>query len=543
MKQIIKNLNNLIKKTIFNLRNKTNNKFKIIFFNKDLIVKNFNNFIQNLIVKVQNKTKNNNLIKKITLKSQNKVNSNFEISVFNKFIIAFISLLFIYLFYLLIPLLYDKTSIQSNIEKKLLKEFKINFSLSSDISYYILPTPHYLIKDSKILNNDNEKIDSIAEIKNLKVFISQKNFFNRDKLSLKNVVIDNANFSLLKNNLKLLNSSSNNKFSNKEIKIKNSNIFFKDDSGEIVTIIKVLKAFFFFDNEQLLNLSRLKGEVFNIPFIFDFKKEIYSTENKRINITAKKLKFNFFNESNKENNNLIVGKNIITFFNSKIKTKYTRDDSLITFKSINSGLNNSGVNFGGKLSVTPFDMILNIDLGNYKISKLFNMNTLSSEVVKSKILLNDNISVNSTITATSNSKDQIFQNAKINLNIINGKINFDNSQLINKKIGQVKIENSNLYFINNKIILDSNIIIDIKNHKNFFSFLQTNKKARRSIKKILVNSSYDFSTNKIEFNNIEIDNKKLNYRLLAIIEDLNNNSNNINRIRLILNRLFDAYEG
>ena len=538
MKQVIKNLNNLIKKTIFNLRNKTNNKFKIIFFNKDLIVKNFNNFIQNLIIKVQNKTKNNNLIKKLTLKSQNKVNSNFEISVFNKFIITFISLLFIYLFYLLVPLLYDKTSIQSNIEKKLLKEFKINFSLSSDISYYILPTPHYLIKDSKILNNDNEKIDSIAEIKKLKVFISQKNLFNKNKLSLKNVVINNANFSLLKNNLKLLNSSSNNKFSNKKIKIKNSNIFFKDDSGEIITIIKVLKAFFFFDNEQLLNLSRLKGELFNIPFIFDFKKEIYSTENKKINIRAKKLKFNFFNESNKENNNLIVGKNIITFFNSKIKTKYIRDDNLITFKSINSG-----VNFNGKLSVTPFDMILNIDLGNYKISKLFNMNTLLSEVVKSKILLNDNISVNSTITATSNSKDQIFQNAKINLNIINGKINFDNSQLLNKKIGQVKIKNSNLYFINNKIILDSNIIIDIKNHKNFFSFLQTNKKARRPIKKILVNSSYDFSTNKIEFNNIEIDNKKLNYRLLAIIEDLNNNSNNINRIRLILNRLFNAYEG
>jgi len=543
MKQVIKNLNNLIKKTIFNLRNKTNNKFKIIFFNRSLTVKNFNNFIQNLIIKVQNKTKNNNLIKKLTLKSHNKVNSNFEISVFNKFIITFISLLFIYLFYLLIPLLYDKTSIQSNIEKKLLKEFKINFSLSSDISYYILPTPHYLIKDSKILNNDNEKIDSIAEIKNLKVFISQKNFFNRDKLSLKNVVIDNANFSLLKNNLKLFNSSSNNKFSNKKISIKNSNIFFKDDSDEIVTIIKVLKAFFFFDNEQLLNLSGLKGEVFKIPFIFDFKKEIYSTENKIINITAKKLKFNFFNESYKENDNLIIGKNIITFFNSKIKTKYILNDNLITFKSINFGQNNSGVNFNGKLSVTPFDMILNIDLGNYKISKLFNMNALLSEVVKSKILLNDNISVNSTIIAASNSKDQIFQNAKINLNIVNGKINFDNSQLINKKIGQVKIKNSNLYFINNKIILDSNIIIDIKNHKNFFSFLQTNKKARRSIKKILVNSSYDFSTNKIEFNNIEIDNKKLNYRLLAIIEDLNNNSNNINRIRLILNRLFDAYEG
>ena len=68
MKQIVKNFNNLIKKTIFKLKNKTNNKF--------------------------------------------------QVSTFNKYIITAISILFVYIFYLLIPLLYDKNWVKSKIDKK-----------------------------------------------------------------------------------------------------------------------------------------------------------------------------------------------------------------------------------------------------------------------------------------------------------------------------------------------------------------------------------------------------------------------------------------
>ena len=75
------------------------------------IIKNFNNLIKRTIFKVQNKT-----------------NNNFNISNFNKYLIAIIASLFIYLFYLLIPLLYDKTWVQDNIERKVLSEFKINIS-------------------------------------------------------------------------------------------------------------------------------------------------------------------------------------------------------------------------------------------------------------------------------------------------------------------------------------------------------------------------------------------------------------------------------
>ena len=96
----------------------------------------------------------NNLVKKTIFKVQNKTNNNFKISNFNKFLITFISLLFLYLFYLLIPLLYDKTWVQTNMESKLLNEFRVNLSTSANIACRILAAPNFLIKDSKILLED-----------------------------------------------------------------------------------------------------------------------------------------------------------------------------------------------------------------------------------------------------------------------------------------------------------------------------------------------------------------------------------------------------
>ena len=48
------------------------------------------------------------------------------------------------------------------------------------------------------------------------------------------------------------------KFSNKKIKIKNSNIFLKDNLGEIILIIKIDKATSFFDNKKLSNYIKFR---------------------------------------------------------------------------------------------------------------------------------------------------------------------------------------------------------------------------------------------------------------------------------------------
>ena len=192
----------------------------------------------------------NNLIKKTIFKLKNKTNNKFHVSTFNKYIITAISILFAYIFYLLIPLLYDKNWVQSKIVSKLNTEFNISLSNFFDISYRILPKPHYLIKDSKT---------ALAEIKVLNVFISQNNFFNKESIRINEVVIEEANFSLLNDNFKMLYENSDDKFSEQKIKVNNSNIFFKDNLNEVISIIKISNAFLFFNEKNLSNLFDLKG--------------------------------------------------------------------------------------------------------------------------------------------------------------------------------------------------------------------------------------------------------------------------------------------
>ena len=204
----------------------------------------------------------NNFIKKTIFKVENKTNDKFHVSKFSKYIIAVIAVLFIYIFYLSIPLLYDKNWVQNKIVTKLSDEFNINLSNSFDISYRILPKPHYLIKDTKT---------NLAEIKDLAVYISQNNLFDKESIRIKEVVIEEANFFLLKNNFKIFYKESEKKFSKKKIKINNSNIFFKDNLNEVISIIKISNAFLFFDEKNLFNLN---GEVFNIPFKLNYQNTI-----------------------------------------------------------------------------------------------------------------------------------------------------------------------------------------------------------------------------------------------------------------------------
>ena len=490
------------------------------------IIKNFNNSVKNTIFKVQNKT-----------------NDNFNISSFNKYLITIIGLLFFYIFYLLTPLLYGKTWIQTNIESKLLNEFRINLSTSANISYRILPSPHFLIKDSKMFVNDTTQNKSIAEIKYFQVFLSQTNFFEKKKLNIKRVVINDANFSLLRNELKLLNNFRNKKFPNKSIKVNNSNIFFKDNLGETISIIKLDKAVLFFDKKKQINFINLKGEVFNMPFILDFENHNDSTKYEKINFSSKSLKLKIYNESITKKK-LISGKNSFSFLDSIINTKYDIKEKLITFKSLKSKLNNSQLSYIGKLSTSPFDLDLNINLYNHKISKLFDINLILIEFIKSKVLFNDNISVNVSTIVNSNEKNEIFQNAKINFHIVNGKIDLDKTKFINDEIGSLQLSNSSLFLKNNNLLFNGDILIDIKNPNLLFSFLNTNKLLRKNFKSILINLEYDFLSNIIKFNNIKIDDADVGSQLLTIIDGFSDNSlNNLNRSRGIFNEILKAYEG
>ena len=475
----------------------------------------------------------NNLIKKTIFKVENKTNDKFHVSKFSKYLISAIVVLFIYIFYLSIPLLYDKNWIQNKIVTELGNEFNINIGNSFDFSYRILPKPHYLIRDSKT---------SLAEIKTLNVFISQNNFFNKDSIRINEVVIEEANFSLLSNDLKPLYKDSENKFSKKKIKINDSNIFFKNNLNEVISIIKISNAFLLFDEKNLFNLFDLKGEIFNIPFKLKYENAL--NLRKQIKINAPDLKLKVINNFFKKDENLSSGISNISILGSSINTKFNIKDQIAIFQSDGSRIYNSKIDYNGQLAINPFDLNLKINLYDYKISNLFTPNSIINEFIKSGLLFNENISVQTLVNIKSNKKDEIFNEAKLKLKILNGKISFDKSIFINNNIGLIEVSNSDLFLENDKLILSANLSIDIKDPDRLYSFLSTNKRLRKDIKNIKLNIIYDFLGNEITFKNIKIDDNKVSDQFYNIAEGFNDNSsNNLTKSRRLLNELIGLYEG
>ena len=143
IRTIINFFDSLFKKRLLKLNSKINNFFELVADKTKFRFKKIKVFAFAQISNI-------NKIKVFVFKSQ--------ISYINIFVIAFISLSFIYLFYLSIPTLYNKAWIQTKLENQLLEKFKINFSTSYDFSYRILPSPHFLIKNSKMFRNNDEKM-------------------------------------------------------------------------------------------------------------------------------------------------------------------------------------------------------------------------------------------------------------------------------------------------------------------------------------------------------------------------------------------------
>jgi hypothetical protein len=475
----------------------------------------------------------NNLIKKTIFKVENKTNDKFHVSKFSKYLISVIVVLFIYIFYLSIPLLYDKNWIQNKIVTELGNEFNINLGNSFDFSYRILPKPHYLIRDYKT---------SLAEIKTLNVFISQNNFFNKDSIIINEVVIEEANFSLLSNDLKPFYKDSENKFSKKKIKINDSNIFFKNNLNEVISIIKISNAFLFFDEKNLFNLFDLKGEIFNIPFKLKYQNAL--NVKKKIEINAPDLQLNVINDFFKKDENLSSGISNISILSSSINTKFNIKDQIAIFQSDGSRIYNSKIDYNGQLAINPFDLNLKINLYDYKISNLFTPNSIINEFIKSGLLFNENISVQTLVNIKSTKKDEIFNEVKLELRILNGKISFDKSVFINNNIGLMEISNSDLFLDNDKLFLSSNLSIDIKDIDKLYSFLNTSKNSRKNIRNIKLNIIYDFLSNQIELNNIKINDNDVSSQFNNIAEGfIDINSNNLTKSRKLLNELINLYDG
>ena len=321
------------------------------------------------------------------------------------------------------------------------------------------------------------------------------------------------------------------------MKLLHLNSFLKKYLNEVISIIKISNAFYFFDEKNVFNLN---GEVFNVPFELNYQNIINSQ--KKIKIKAPDLRLEIINKFFKKDEDLSNGINNISILNSSINTKYSIKNQIVIFQSNGSKVSDSKINYNGQLAINPFDLNLKVNLDNYRISNLFKSNSIINEFIKSGLLFNENISVNTLVNIKSPKKSKIFNEAKIELRVLNGKISFDNSVFTNNNIGLIEVFKSDLFLENDKLILTANLSIDIKNTNKLYSFLNTNKRLRKNIKNIKLNIIYDFLSNEIVFKNIKVDDNEVSDQFMNIVEGfIDNNSNNLTKSRKLLNELINLY--
>ncbi len=423
-----------------------------------------------------------------------------NISSFNRYLIFLITLLFLYLFFLSIPSLYDKGALQSKINTMINEEYNINLSLSSKIDYKILPKPHFTIENTKLYTNDSSSPNELAQIKKLKVFINQANFFKKNSIELTKISLVDVNFLIDNENLKYLKNYLQKKFSTKNLNIINSKFFYMDDEGNVISIFPVSKLTFNYNKKNLENILISKGSIYNIPFNISWKNDFKNKLNKTI-LKLNKLNLRVENFTYKEKSNLSI-KNFIFFRSSEIETEIEIEEDSIKLKSIgDSKIKNNKLNYTGEISKNPFHFNMNLNLDKLDFKKNIFDNNFLQNLFELKYLYNENLSSNINLKVHNIIKNKFFDSSRIFINFSNGGINFNNT-IFNGKVGNLNLIYGNIENIKDDLIFNGSFVFNVVSKDEFYRFFQVGKKSRKKIEIIYFNLKFNLTKNKIKISNL-----------------------------------------
>jgi len=438
-------------------------------------------------------------------------------------IFVFSALFFLYLLYLSIPSLYDTVKVQKTLSKNLNKDFNLNISLSNDITYRILPLPHFFVKDAKIFDVKSNVSSEVGQIKYLKIFINQSNFFNKKNIVVKRLGISKANFFFKRGNLEFVKNFLEKKFSEKKIDIKKSKIFFKDSSNNVIFIYTINDLNFFKIKNENKNIFNTKGTIFKIPIKFEWVKN-FNNLSSETNLKIQKVSIDFLNKGN-----FIDGKhkyeNILNILSNKFKTNYEFFNNSIILYSNKSIIKNTPIKYNGKIDLAPFSFNLDIFAKEFDLAYFMKNTFLINEIISSKILLNENLNGKINVKAKKLSKGKLFKNINLVINLEEGNLNLNGSYLYNKQFANLKLsesiflENQNLLFLNGKLKLEINDINYL--YKNLL--ISKRKKLKHNLKSIIFDFSFNLSNSNTFINRIifiENKNKIVNSEKIdAVVEN------------------------
>ena len=110
----------------------------------------------------------------------------------NRVFFSLSALVILTLSYFLLPTIYDKNKISTEIENQVLKKYNIDIRSDKNFRYSLLPKPNFVIKDLLILNGKRE----IGLVKTFKAYIKINNFFSSKNLEITDLVFNKTDFNV-----------------------------------------------------------------------------------------------------------------------------------------------------------------------------------------------------------------------------------------------------------------------------------------------------------------------------------------------------------
>ena len=470
----------------------------------------------------------------------NKLNpSNFyKITKSSKFFLSLVVLIVLFLSYLLIPNIYDKTEISKKLNYQLQEKFNLDFNLSQNLKYNFLPRPHFIYKNSSISKDQSE----ISKIEELKIYISLDNLFSYENLKVKNLILKKSNFNLNNRTYDFFSKLLDGDFEDGKLIIKDSNIFYKNKNNEVLFINKILEMEYFYDIKNLENKVVSKNEIFNLPYSLELKKD--DIEKK----VFSKLFFNFLNLEieNELNFNNVIKKGLLNFTlnKNKFNATYNIKENNFTFNLFDS-LENFNFFYKGEANFNPFYSKLEGQIKEINFFHLLNSNTLIPQLLKTEVLNNKRLNFKLNIYADESKNFSNFIKIYLNFKIEEGLIDIDNTKFSWRDNANFFLEDSLIYVKDGELILDGKLNLDIINSNKIYQFLITPKNYRVKFKNIKANFVYNFDQKVINLNNIIIDNKNnkdVNKTLKSLIFKKNKLENRV-YLKKILNKAIKFYAG
>ena len=488
-----------------------------------IFLKKINLSINSLLQKYLNKLNFNNL-------------SNIRYS--NKVFLTLVGLIILFLLYLSIPHIYDKAKIRKTLENQLLDKFKLNFIFSKNLDYNFLPRPHFLIEESSIVENQTK----VADIKKLRIYVSLDSLFSLENIIINDVILENTNFNLNKQNSNFFMKLLDNIFSEGIFNIKNSNVFYRNTEEEVLFMNKIINMKYYYDPKELKNFVKSENKIFNIPYSFGSqidkkKKKIFT----KVNLNFLRLQIE--NELD-YNNDQKKGLTDIIFNKNKSEAFYKWNENYFNFNFLDKSSDPKFI-YKGNINFRPFYSVFKGNIDKINLYNFFKSNSLFVQLFKTEILNNKNLTIDINIDAKKIAQLQNFINIILNFKIQEGLIDIDYTKFSWNDYVDFEIVDSLFYVNKNQLILDGKFLMNIRDYEEIYKFLQVSKNLRPELKKLEINFNYNFDQQVIDFNNITIDgqsSQKVNNVMKKIILKKNKLQNKI-YFKNVIKAVLAAYVG